>query len=519
MSALKKRQILNLAMLGLFVIMVVTEIITVINILRLDMLPALYTVLIILVFVLIAGGIGVLLFVKNRKLRGKKVRAAVRNRRIIATVCMVLVLVICIVVSIVIGDVLKTIDAVSQDEPDKVTRTVYVRADDPAQELAAADSYIFGYVKTYDTECTQQAVAELQKVFGSVPATASFDKVSEMVDALLNSQIDAMIMNSGYVSLLEYEEGYEDFTEKTRVLADVQIPGQTAGANGSQPAGENSAGTGEKPNGNGPVNAADPFIVYLSGSDDTNGILSNSRSDVNILAVVNPTTRQVLLVNTPRDYYIPNPACSNQMDKLTHCGIWGLSNSMEALGAIYNEKVDYYLQINFEGFKKVIDALGGITVHSDYAFVAITRTRIVKGENRLNGQQALDFARERYTLAGGDMERGKNQMKVIKAVIAKATSGTTVINNYSAIMASLEGMFRMDIPTTLIQQLVKAQLADMSGWEVFSYSAKGTGIMAETCSTPGLKLSCIEPDEASVKKATELIDKVIAGEKLTDADV
>ena len=150
---------------------------------------------------------------------------------------------------------------------------------------------------------------------------------------------------------------------------------------------------------------------------------------MNILAAVNPNTRQVLLINSPRDFYVANPSGDGAMDKLTHCGIYGVGCSMKALGDLYDEKVDYYLQINFEGFKKAIDAMGGITVYSDYSFKAIQRTKIVKGENYLTGQQALDFARERYTLAGGDNARGKNQMKVIKAVIEKATSGTTILTN------------------------------------------------------------------------------------------
>ena len=216
---MKKRQILNLTILALFVIMVIVEVFAVIGILRLNMLPAGLTILVIAVFLLIAVGIGFLLFYKSKRLRGKKARAAVRARRAVAGIVIVLMLIISIVICIVTGDVLKTIDAVSQDEPAAVTRSVYVRAEDAAQELSDASNYTFGYVKNYDTECTQQTVAELQKTFGETPATASYDNVFKMVDALLNSQIDAIIMNSGYVSVLEYEEPYADFSQKTKVLS------------------------------------------------------------------------------------------------------------------------------------------------------------------------------------------------------------------------------------------------------------------------------------------------------------
>lgn len=529
---MKKRQILNLALLALFVIVVIMEVFAVVGILRLNMLPAGLTILVIAVFLLIAFGLGVLLFYKSKRLKGKKARAAVRTRRIVAGLAMILMLIICIVICIVTGDVLKTFEAVSQDEPAAVTRTVYVRADDAAQKLEDASSYTFGYVKNYDTECTQQTVAEIQKTFGATPATASYDSVFKMVDALLNGQIDAIIMNSGYVSVLEYEEAYEDFSQKTKVLADVEIAGQTSDQpedptdpddpedpSATDPAASDPAVTEPVVTEPQPSNEIKPFVIYLSGSDTRSAMLKGGRSDVNILAVVNPNTRQVLLINSPRDFYVANPSGEGALDKLTHCGIYGVGNSMKALGQLYDEKVDYYLQINFEGFKKAIDAMGGITVYSDYSFTAIQRTKIVKGENYLTGQQALDFARERKTLSGGDNARGKNQMKVIKAVIEKATSGTTIINNYSAIISSLDGMFVMNIPTDLISSLVKMQLSDMSGWDVFSYAAKGTGIMAETYSAPGMKLSCIQPGEESIKKATTLINKVMNGEELTESMV
>ena len=137
----------------------------------------------------------------------------------------------------------------------------------------------------------------------------------------------------------------------------------------------------------------EPFIVYLGGSDTRSGKLTKGRNDVNILAVVNPNTKQLLLVNTPRDYYVRNSSGGGARDKLTHCGLYGVNCSMKTLGNLYDETVEYYVQINFTGFKKLIDAMGGITVYSDYAFTAITRTYISQGENNLTGQQALDFAR------------------------------------------------------------------------------------------------------------------------------
>ena len=245
-------------------------------------------------------------------------------------------------------------------------------------------------------------------------------------------------------------------------------------------------------------------------------MLSSGRSDVNILAAVNPLTKQILLVNTPRDYYIWNTAGGGARDKLTHCGLYGIDCSMSTLGNLYDQEVEYYVQVNFTGFKKLIDAMGGITVYSDYAFTAITRTYISAGENNLTGQQALDFARERYTLQGGDNERGRHQMQVIEAVIKKATSGTTILSNYSDIIASVEGMFTMNVPQDLIGAMMKMQLSDMAQWNIVTYSATGYDSTENCYSLPGLDLYVIIPNESSVAKASRLIDMVFAGEILTE---
>ena len=181
--------------------------------------------------------------------------------------------------------------------------------------------------------------------------------------------------------------------------------------------------------------------------------------------------------------------------------------------------VDYYAQINFTGFETLIDAIGGITVYSDVAFTTADKYQIAQGENKLNGAEALSFARERKRLSGGDNARGQNQMKVIKAVISKMTSGSTIISNYTDIMESLEGMFATSMPMNHISDLVKMQLADMPQWEVHSYAVTGFNGSEYTYSTPGTRLYVMYPDDAMVANASALIDKVCSGEILTEADL
>ena len=192
---------------------------------------------------------------------------------------------------------------------------------------------------------------------------------------------------------------------------------------------------------------------------------------------------------------------------------------MEALAKLYDVEVDYYAQINFTGFETLIDAIGGVTVYSDVAFNTADKYHINAGENHLDGKQALSFARERKRLAGGDNARGQNQMKVIKAVIAKMTSGTTIISNYSEIMASLEGMFATSLPMNEISSLVKMQLGDMAQWNVQSFAVTGYNGSDYTYSAPGSKLYVMYPNEQDVAKAQGLIDTIFADGILTEADI
>jgi len=163
----------------------------------------------------------------------------------------------------------------------------------------------------------------------------------------------------------------------------------------------------------------EPFVVYLSGVDNRGELTEKARSDVNILAVVNPSTKRVALVNTPRDYYV-DLAGTNSKDKLTHAGLYGVETSMATLGNLYGVNVDQYLRINFAGFISIIDAVGGVDVYSDQAFTSVGSpgyydpTTFAEGWNHLDGKSALAFARERHAFASGDIQRGINQMKVIE---------------------------------------------------------------------------------------------------------
>ena len=514
---MNSKKTLSVLLSVIWFVQLLIEVLTFGIIWKLDMLPALYltvvTVLLMLLWLLVGG----LLFLGKRPGIG---------RRVTALVLVVLIVFGCTGVSGMVIKLDRTMNNVTGKTEITTVMMVYVRADDPAEEIQDAANYTFAVLQNIGQEKTQQAMVALENKFGAKLNTVSYEFASEMADALYSDEVDAILINAAYAATLEDLNGYENFATKTKVLHKMSIVELTTGSKNPQYS-ENPLTTrpvlgGDKSDPDDKVSATaeitnTPFVVYLSGNDTRSTTLVTGRSDVNILAVVNPETKQILLVNTPRDYYVPHPlAPEGQQDKLTHLGNDGIACSIQGLETLYDERIDFYAQINFTGFETLVDAIGGITVYFDSGFTALGITEIYAGENYLNGEQALHVARDRGSFVDGDHTRGRNQMKVIEAVMRKLVSGA-IITNYTDILNSLEGMFVTDFTMDDLSKLVKMQLSDLATWNIQSYAVTGPSGEAKTY-TAGY-LSVVFPDEGSVAFGKELIDRVIAGEVLTDADV
>ena len=502
---MKTKKIWTIISIIVFMLQLAVEAVAAGVIMRMDLLPGKFLAIFLAflaVLLLLSGG---LMF-----FRGKKPVSVAR--RIIAWILAILIMLGCGIVAKMAADAYKTIHAVTQAPVETDIGSIYVlvRLDDPAQTYADALGYDFGILADYDEENVQQAVLMIGEQAGGTLKVTPYEKTSEIADALLADGIDAWIVNGAAVVLLTEDEAYEDYLSKVRILGEIPL----SSLRPEEPTTEPETEPPEIPR---TIDNA-PFVVYISGSDTRSKKFKVSRSDVNILGIVNPVTKQVLLINTPRDSYVPNPVGNGKRDKLTNCGLYGVDNSMEVLGTLYDLEVDYYCQINFTGFKKLIDAVGGITVYSDKAFSTIKDYYIRKGENHLDGDEALAFARERYH-SGGDRARGKNQMKVIEALIKKLTEGTTVITKYSSILDSLTGLFRTNVTMDEISTLVKMQLNDMASWNVRSFAVTGEGGSDKTYSSPGHKAYVMYLDEKYISYASQLADRVIAGDVLTEADM
>lgn len=420
------------------------------------------------------------------------------------TVGMVLTLVISIFFGCIFYYVyggLSTLEDITGIRYETVVYGVYVRTEDPAQTIEDAGNYSFGVISDLDRDDTDKVISDIEDDVGHSISTVNYSDMMTEVNALLNSETGAMIMNEANVGVIETMDGYDNIEDRIREIGTYSISRLIYTA----------------PDENAEINAEETFAVYISGIDvygDTNTV---SRSDVNIIAVVNPTTHQVLLVSTPRDFYVPLSISNGVKDKLTHAGLYGIDCSVETLEMLYDMDIDYSLRVNFTGFKNIIDALGGVTVHSDYAFTTgIGGYSIVQGDNYLNGDQALGFARERHAFAEGDRQRGSNQMEVIKAVIKKMTS-PAILMNYTEVMSGLSGSVNSTIPDELVSALVSDQLDSGEEWDVQSYSVNGTNSSGTTYSIPSQSLYVMEPDMNTVNQAIAYIDAVENNEIITVA--
>lgn len=374
---------------------------------------------------------------------------------------------------------------------------VYTLRVNPATGLNQIEE--FGILKALDSENTVKTIADVEKKVGKSITTVEYDSFLELVQALYDEEVDAIILNSAFVETIVDEPAFVNFKTETKILHENTIVTEIEVE-------EDKDVTNNT------------FVLYASGIDVTGNISTTSRSDVNILIVVNPDTRQVLMINTPRDYYVPLALGGNPMDKLTHAGIYGVDTSMKTLGNLYGIKVDYFFRVNFTGFKKVIDALGGIEVYSEKAFTTTHGGyKIKQGNNSLNGAQALGFVRERYAFGDGDNQRGRNQMKIIKAIMDKMMS-PALLNDFSGLMESLSGSFQTSMTSEQIMALVRKQLNEGGSWNIKSYAVSGYGDKLPVYSMSALPYVMI-PYQDQVDRAKNLIQMVYDGKVITDNDV
>lgn len=454
------------------------------SILRLNVLPTTYFVMIAVILVLIS----ILLI---RTLLKKKSKGAV--------VCGVIACILAVVMiagTAMISGTLSFMKGIMAGGTQIHNYHVVVRTDSEFETLKDIQNQT-----VYTQDSNDEKLSRAKKVLAE-EVDVTFDvkeDITSLTEALVEEEVDIIYLNSAYYEMALEES--ETFTEEnTRILdtMDVVIEG-----------GFDAKAIDVTKN---------PFNVYISGIDTTGSISNVARSDVNMVMTVNPQNHEILLTSIPRDYYV-ELASYGAYDKLTHSGIYGVEETVATVENLLDIEINYYVKVNFTTVTKLVDALGGITVNSDYAFTSKDGFYFEEGENVVNGEQALSFARERKAFAAGDNQRVKNQQAVITGIINKVTGSTAILTSYSDLLGALADNVEMNLSSKDITSLVKMQMGDMRGWDIEKCSLTGSGDSATTYSIPSAYAYVMRPDPVSVEEAMQKIDEVMGIASDDEAEV
>ena len=367
--------------------------------------------------------------------------------------------------------------------------SIAVLSDSPIDNISQVTS-VTGPTGT-DNENIQKLIADIKSSQNKELTVEESSSYLAAYKSLLAGDTKAIILNSVFENIIESE--YPDYASKIKKIYTKELTKMVET----------------------PKNVkGDSFNVYISGIDTYGPISSVSRSDVNIIMTVNRETKKILLTTTPRDSYVPiADGGNNQKDKLTHAGIYGVDASIHTLENLYGIDLNYYARLNFTSFLKLIDLLGGVDVYNDQEFNAHTNNgkNYPVGTLHLDSKDALGFVRERYSLADGDRDRGRNQQKVIVAILQKLTS-TEALKNYDSIIKGLQDSVQTNMPLETMMNLVNAQLESGGTYKINSQDLKGTGRMdLPSYAMPDSNLYMMEISDSSLESVKAAINDVLEG--------
>ncbi|HFU3726231.1 TPA: LCP family protein [Streptococcus suis] len=343
----------------------------------------------------------------------------------------------------------------------------------------------------YDQDNITDLLNDISKMESTQLTTSPTTSYLTAYQAMLNGESQAMIFNGVFTNILENED--PDFSSKVRKVYSFKVT-QTVDTATKQVSG-------------------DSFNIYISGIDTYGPISSVSRSDVNIIMTINRATHKILLTTTPRDSYVAiADGGQNQYDKLTHAGIYGIDASVHTLENLYGIDISNYIRLNFTSFLQLIDLVGGIDVENTQEFTSLHGNyHFPVGKIHMDAEQTLGFVRERYSLEGGDNDRGQNQEKVIAALIKKLSSPEN-LHNYRAILNSLEGSIQTDLSIKTIIELVNTQLESGTQFTVESQALAGSGRTdLPSYAMPDSQLYMLEINQESLEQTKAAIQSVLDG--------
>lgn len=350
---------------------------------------------------------------------------------------------------------------------------------------------------------SKKALKELSNE-GIVLNQTEYDSMTALLEAFYNGEVDSIIINESSRSQILDMEAYSNFDSNTRVVYQTSYKVKN-----------NDSATSVSDI------TSKPFNVLISGSDTRGGFDENGRSDVIMIATVNPKTHTILLTSVPRDFYVTT-ACDagdgcmqGALDKITHTGIHGTNTTKRTVEQLLGIEINYTFKVGFDTVTELVDVLGGVDVYVEPGYATTNSLYSVhEGINHLNAEQALAFARDRYSYTEGDRQRTKNQQQVLMGIVKEATK-PSVITNYAAIMDTMANTFSTTMSNEEITDLIKYQLNNNPTWKMEQYMVDGTGDTL-MCAELGDAASVMVPDQSTVKMAKDKINAVLAGKSSED---
>ena len=389
----------------------------------------------------------------------------------------------------------------------KNTVSVVVKQSSDIKNKSQLNGLSVGTLRTIGTQGSSKALKELSKD-GIVMNQSEYDSLSAMLEAFYNGEVDSIIINESSRSQILDMESYADFDNNTRVVYQTSYKVENT----------------DKANAVSDITSK-PFNVLISGSDTRGGFDENGRSDVIMVATVNPKTGIILLTSIPRDYYVTT-ACDagdgcqqGALDKITHTGIHGTNTTKRTVEQLLGIEINYTFKVGFDTVTDIVDAVGGVDVNVEPGyecsnFLHAPGLSVHAGVNHLNGEQALGYARERYAYSEGDRQRTKNQQQVLMGIVNKVTS-PAIVTNYASIMDSMANTFSTTMSNDEITSLIKYQINNNPKWKMEQYMVDGTGDTL-MCAELGDAASVMVPDQSTVKMAKDKINAVLAGKSADD---
>lgn len=385
----------------------------------------------------------------------------------------------------------------------KNTVSVVVKQSSDIKNKSQLNGLSVGTLRTIGTQGSSKALKELSKD-GIVMNQSEYDSLSAMLEAFYNGEVDSIIINESSRSQILDMESYADFDNNTRVVYQTSYKVENT----------------DKANAVSDITSK-PFNVLISGSDTRGGFDENGRSDVIMVATINPKTSTILLTSVPRDFYVTT-ACDaadgcmqGALDKITHTGIHGTNTTKRTVEQLLGIEINYTFKVGFDTVTDLVDALGGVDVYVEPGYAVSTSTfGVHEGTNHLDGEHALAYARERYSYTEGDRQRTKNQQQVLMGIVNEATK-PSVITKYASIMDAMADTFSTTMSNEEISDLIKYQINNNPKWKMEQYMVDGTGDTL-MCAELGDAASVMVPDQSTVKMAKDKINAVLAGKSADD---